>query len=323
MAWPKASRVDCGDEDAVGAAGGGLDDLDRVLGASVDDQLGSVPCGERELVVVDVDGGDAQAHGPGVLDRDVAEPADAGDDDPLARARLGHLQALVDGDAGAEDRGDLDGVRAVGDERGVRGVDEHVLAEGAVDAVARVLLLLAQGLPAGGAELALAAGREEPGVPDELADVQVRDALAEGDDLADALVAGDERRRRLDRPVAVSRVEVGVADPAGDELDQRLAGSGDGDGEVLDGQPAAELLDDCCVHVCHGWPFRRRCRERPPTLGPGRLRQRCAAGQGWCSRPRSAIGSPYSRSSRASCPAAIGRSGEVGPRASSWACHMT
>ena len=56
------------------------------------------------------------------------------------------------------------------------------------------------------------------------------DAGADRLDDADALVAGDERRRRLDRPVAVGGVDVGVAQAARLDADQDLAGSGLGDG---------------------------------------------------------------------------------------------
>ena len=80
------------------------------IGSSVqriDHQLRAMLLGQRQLVVGDVDRGHAQAHGLGVLHRDVAESADTGDDNPLAGLGLGHLQALVDRDAGAQHRGDL------------------------------------------------------------------------------------------------------------------------------------------------------------------------------------------------------------------------
>src|SRR5690606_26272329 len=148
--------------------------------AGVDDDLRPVAAGELELAVIDVDRGDAQPHGDGVLDGDVAEPADPGDQHPLAGLGVGDLEALVDGDPGAEDRRGGGRVHAVGDDGAVPGVDEHVLAEGAVDGVAAVLLGLAQRLPAGLAVLALAAGAGEPRVADGVPDLDALDAVADG-----------------------------------------------------------------------------------------------------------------------------------------------
>src|SRR6185312_10631295 len=215
-------RVHGGDEHAVDAAGFALDGLNGIFGEGVDGDFGAVLAGQSQLVLGNVDGGHAQAHGHGILDGDVAEPADPGDYDPLAGARLGHLQALVDRDAGAEDRGDFHGVGAVRDAGGEVRVHQHVLAEGAVNTVSAVLLGFAERLPAGAAVFAVAAGRPEPGVADAVADGDVGDAFAEGHHLAHAFVAGNERRSRLDGPVTLGRVEVGVADAAGDQLDQRL-----------------------------------------------------------------------------------------------------
>ena len=158
MAWPNAASCR-GDEDAARAAAGVfLDGLRRVGVLGVHGELRAVALGQLELVVGDVDGDDAHAHGDGVLDGDVSEAAGAGDDHELAEPGLRDLKALVDGDAGAEDRGDLDRVGALGDAGAVAGVDEHVFAEGAVDGVAAVLGVVAQGLPAGAAVLTGAAG---------------------------------------------------------------------------------------------------------------------------------------------------------------------
>src|SRR5665811_750304 len=240
-----------GDEHAVGTAGYPLDHLDGILVGRIDQQLGAVLVRQCQLVIGNVDSGDAQAHRLGVLHRDVAEAAYAGDDHPLAGPGLRHLQSLVDGDARAEDRGDLYQVRAVRNDRGELGIDQHVLAEGTVHAVAGVLLLLAQGLPAGVAVLAVAAGGEEPGVAHQLAHGEVGDALTQRDDLADAFVAGDERRVWLDRPVALDGVQVRVTDAAGDELHQCLSGAGRWNGNIVDGEVLAEGVDYGCLHGCH------------------------------------------------------------------------
>ncbi|MNE71849.1 hypothetical protein D3C80_1677520 [compost metagenome] len=60
--------------------------------------------GEGQLVIVNIDRRHVQPHGGGVLDRQMPETADTGDDHPVAGLGIGHFQTLIDGDAGAEDR---------------------------------------------------------------------------------------------------------------------------------------------------------------------------------------------------------------------------
>jgi hypothetical protein len=78
-------------------------------------------------------------------------------------------------------------------------------------------------------------------------------AGAELDHLTDTFVAGNERGLRLDRPVAVGGVEVGVADARGDELDEGLVVSGSGQVDVLDDDRGAELLDDSSGERIGSW----------------------------------------------------------------------
>ena len=81
---------------------------------------------------------------------------------------------------------------------------------------------------------ALAALRGEEG-DDVVAGLDQRDALADGLDDACALVP--EHRRRVAGGIgARRRVEVGVADAAGDEANKRLARLRLGELELLDGQ---------------------------------------------------------------------------------------
>src|SRR5512132_3553346 len=68
--------------------------------------------------------------------------------------------------------------------------------------------------------------------------------------------AGDEWRRRLDRPVAVGGVDVGVAEPRGLDPDDDLALTGDRLGNLLDDERPCEVLDDRGPH---------RLRRRPWT----------------------------------------------------------
>ena len=95
---------------------------DRVVLGGIDDHVGAELLRQLELGVVDVDRGDVEAHRLGVLHRHVAEPADAGDRHPVAGLAVEHLEALVDGHAGAQHRRDLgeaDARRQVADVAGI------------------------------------------------------------------------------------------------------------------------------------------------------------------------------------------------------------
>src|SRR5512132_347059 len=76
--------------------------------------------------------------------------------------------------------------------------------------------------------------------------------------------AGDEWRRRLDRPVAVGGVDVGVAQPRGLDPDDDLALTGDRLGNLLDDERPCEVLDDRGPHR-----LRRRPWTRPLLLNAG------------------------------------------------------
>jgi hypothetical protein len=128
------------------------------------------------------------------------------------------------------------------------GVGDDVLREPAVDVVAGAHLLRAERLPAGEAVVAAAAGPVQPRHPDPVAEPDLVDPLADLDDLADGLVAGDPGKGRLVRPVAVHGVQVGVADAAGPHLDQHLAVLRDRDRDVPQVEVLAEPRDDGGPH---------------------------------------------------------------------------
>ena len=91
--------------------------------------------------------------------------------------------------------------------------------------------LEAQRLAAAVAVAAVAAGVAEPRQRDAHARLEaVLVAGAEPLDDADALVAGDERRRGLHRPLAAGGVDVGVAEPGRLDADEHLLGAGLGMG---------------------------------------------------------------------------------------------
>ena len=89
-----------------------------------------------KLAFLDIDAADQQAHGLGVLDRQVAEAAAAGDGDPFSRPGLGLLDPLVGGDARADQGCGFLGAQALGDMRDVVGVGQDVLGKAAVLGVA-------------------------------------------------------------------------------------------------------------------------------------------------------------------------------------------
>ena len=95
-------------------------------------------------------------------------------------------------------------------------------------------------VPAGHAKLALTAGVVQPGDADRVSLLQPVDVRAHGGNNTDPLMTGNEGERRLGRPIAVGSMEVGMADPGGDHLDQDLAPLRRGNRNLLDGQRLAE-----------------------------------------------------------------------------------
>ena len=143
-----------------------------------------------------------EAHGLGVLDGEVAEAANAGDDDPVAGLGFGGLEALVDRDASADDGCYVDEAYVLGEVGDVVGIGYGVLGVATVFGVATELCLGAAGLLAGEAVDALAAGGVEPDDADAVAFLDGLDVFADAGDEAYAFVAGDEGRCGLDGPVA-------------------------------------------------------------------------------------------------------------------------
>src|SRR5690606_3980755 len=94
-----------------------------------------------------------------------------------------------------------------------------------------------------------------------------------GDD-TDALMSRYEREWRLDRPVTVGGVYVGVAETRGLDLDDDLAGTRLGDRQILDLGRAAVLADDGSAHGMTSSLLRRSDAERrasmpaSPRMGP-------------------------------------------------------
>jgi hypothetical protein len=107
-------------------------------------------------------------------------------------------------------------------------IGEEVFGKTAVPGVAAELRLRAHRLPARQAVLAVTTRRVEPRHPDPVALLHNCHARSNGSDQTDRLMARNERECRLHRPVAVGRMEIGVADAAGLGFHQDLACSGRG-----------------------------------------------------------------------------------------------
>jgi len=123
-------------------------------------------------------------------------------------------------------------------------VRRRVLAEAAVDRIPHVLLVEAERLPARDAVVARAAGVAEPRHPDAIADLDFGHCRSAFHDTPNSLVAGDERRRGLDRPVAMCGMDVGVAEAGGLDLDADLVRLQFRWQDLFDHQRAVEVMND-------------------------------------------------------------------------------
>ncbi len=99
----------------------------------------------------------------------------------------------------------------------------------------------------------MTAGGVEPWHPNAIALFDNGDARSNSRNQTDGFVAGNKRKRRLQRPISVSRVEIGVANPACLRLDNDLANSGSRDVPLPKHKWLSELLNHCRIHLswCH------------------------------------------------------------------------
>src|SRR5262249_9159316 len=130
---------------------------------------------------------------------------------------------------------------AVGKMADIVGIREDVLCKSAIDRVARILLRVAQRLPTGETVAAMSAGRMQPWHADAIAFLDSAHAGTNRRDAADAFMSGYEGRRGLDRPVAIRRVQVCVADTRSFDLDQDLARTDVRHWNLIDQQRLLEL----------------------------------------------------------------------------------
>ncbi|MNM98845.1 hypothetical protein D3C81_1113860 [compost metagenome] len=130
----------------------------------------------------------------------------------------------------------------------VIGIGQRVFRETTVHRIAAVLLRFAQRFPAAQTVLAIATRRVQPRNADAVAFLDVGDAGTYRDHMANAFVAGNEWRIGLDRPVALHRVQIGVAHATGFDLDQDVARCRARHHHFLDDQRFAELTYDSGLH---------------------------------------------------------------------------
>ena len=91
----------------------------------------------------------------------------------------------------------------------------------------------------------------KPGDTDWATLPESRHARGAGSDHAGTLMAWDEWRNRLHRPVPISRVQIGVADASCDDLDQHFARPRRGHRHFLDSQGLAERPHHRRLHHLH------------------------------------------------------------------------
>ena len=249
---------------------------DIVNGVGVDRELGAEFAGQVQLLVVDINGHHPQTERAGVLHSKVSQAADPGNRHPLTGSGVGDLESLVDRDSGAQNRCDFQRVGAVGDPGREVGIDQHVGPEAAVDGVSAQFLMLAQRFPAGAAVFAPPAGRPQERVAHLVSHREVDNPLTESDNGAVALVTGDERRRRLEWPIPMRGMQIGVAHPRRLHLDQRLT-------VTRCRKVEFGKLERCTEFGDHGSSHLLRLRHYPtPFLIIDSARR--ATGKGWSAR---------------------------------------
>ena len=98
----------------------------------------------------------------------------------------------------------------------------------------------------------------QPRNADAIALLDAKDGTADGGHRPHAFVSGYEGRVRLDGPIALRCVEIGMADPRRGNTDENLVLLGFRNGHFLDREWSPEMVDDGGFHRAgHAWsPFR-------------------------------------------------------------------
>ena len=201
-----------------------------------------------ELLPLDVDGDNGSAHDPRVLCREVSEASNTEDGNTLGGHDRRDFERLAGSHSGAAQKRSINWRDAIG-HAGCEASRPHgVFGEGTVNRIAAVQLSFAEGLAPVGAVPAPATGESEPGDGDAVVESRARNALTEFLHDADPFVSWHEGECRLDRLVAISGVDVGVAQSTGLRVYQYLADSRFGHEAVFHCECLTECGDDGGFH---------------------------------------------------------------------------
>jgi hypothetical protein len=226
----------------MGAAAGRLKNIwHRVWRARIDRDVGARGSGERKLVRGDIKCRDVQPHRLGVLDGNVSEASDARDGDPFARPCLGFLKAFKlsrrhKGSAqSAQNRHRPEAARQKAPQRSHIQRNRH-------HSHSRCYAGARTRSPDRSRNIRSACRHRAATQRRRVAWLEIRDARAKRSYNACNLMAWNEGKRRLHRPIAFSGMQVGMADAAGHHLDQDLSRTRHRHGYVLYHQRLAELV---------------------------------------------------------------------------------
>jgi hypothetical protein len=113
--------------------------------------------------------------------------------------------------------------------------------------------------------VAMAACGIEPWNADSITFLDVAHARADGDDMSDTLVPRDERRLRLDGPIAIDCMQIGVAHAGRSNLDKDLAHPRRRHRNLFDGKRLYQRSDHRRLHGSrHRDLLHFSCERREP-----------------------------------------------------------